>query len=604
MPNALRPVLVLVLILAASLRAASPFEPFDPGAVPRGATNLKVEAVLNQTQLQPNAQVVVALVIDVPAGFYAQSNTPIESGGFKPIPMTVSIGANPAFKAFAPQFPKPQEKAGEPPVDRISFFSDRVVVYVPIQVAQTAAEGPLTISGTVGYQICDKKGVCLQPDEAPFTVTATVTTSPIRGGPTTSRAIAGLFDNFDWNRFFSAEAKPAVTHKSIFGRIDSLWLGLVAAFVVGIVFNVVPCVLPVVPLKALSFYEVSRHSRARSVALASVFSLGIIATFGALALLVLVFKSFTWGELFDRAWFSIVISGILIVMALGTFGLFNFLLPTSIYSLAPRHDTYGGNFLFGILTAVLSTPCTFGMFAGILAWAASQPKAVGVSILMVAGAGMAFPYLVLSFIPELARRMPRTGPWSELVKQSMAFLLLGAALFFLGRFFPLYRWHAIFGVAAAMTLFLLVRTLMLSRRPWIGIPVVLLLCAPLLYITFPRPELIHWTPYSQQALEKARGENRIVMVEFTASWCSNCILIENSVFRDKVAADAIEKHGVVTLRADVTDTSAPGKVLLKELNPVGGIPLTVIYHPGKAEPEFLQGIYQTADLVGAIEKKN
>jgi thiol:disulfide interchange protein DsbD len=165
----------------------------------------------------------------------------------------------------------------------------------------------------------------------------------------------------------------------------------------------------------------SLSTTALSLAFGAIFSLGLVMTFAALGLLVVVLRVLNWGELFANPWFLVGIVVILGVMGLSMFGVFTVGLPVAVYRFAPRHDTYLGNFLFGILTAILSTPCTFGMFFGLLIWASGQPAAIGLSLMIMVGIGMAFPYFVLSAFPEVARRMPRTGPWAELVKQMMGF---------------------------------------------------------------------------------------------------------------------------------------------------------------------------------------
>src|SRR5207237_10150948 len=137
----------------------------------------------------------------------------------------------------------------------------------------------------------------------------------------------------------------------------------------------------------------------------AIFSVGLIATFAALGLLVVVLKRLNWGELFANPWFLAGIVVILAVMGLSTFGVFTVGLPVAVYRITPRHDTYLGNFLFGILTAILSTPCTFGMFFGLLIWASYQPASIGLSLMIVVGVGMAFPYLVLREFRELGRRV-------------------------------------------------------------------------------------------------------------------------------------------------------------------------------------------------------
>src|SRR5439155_74743 len=143
------------------------------------------------------------------------------------------------------------------------------------------------------------------------------------------------------------------------------------------------------------------------------------------------------------------------------------------------------------LTAILSTPCTFGMFLGLLVWASLQTPIVGTSLVMAVGFGMAVPYLILAAVPELAKRFPRTGPWAEIVKQMMGFLLLGTAIYFARRFLPEELaekgfWWLLFAVVAAAAGFLIVRTLQFTHklRPIIiASAVAVLLVTPALAVT-------------------------------------------------------------------------------------------------------------------------
>src|SRR5215212_10597875 len=143
----------------------------------------------------------------------------------------------------------------------------------------------------------------------------------------------------------------------------------------------------------MGFYEGSRHPRPRSLALGLVFSIGIVVVFALLGLFVVVLRKLDWGQMFGNVYFLAAIVLILLIFGLSQFGVFTVGLPTAVYRFTPRHDTYVGNFLFGILTAVLSTPCTFGMFLGLLTIALAQSSPwVGASLITTVGVGMAFPY--------------------------------------------------------------------------------------------------------------------------------------------------------------------------------------------------------------------
>ena len=280
-----------------------------------------------------------------------------------------------------------------------------------------------------------------------------------------------------------------------------------------------------------------------------------------LALLAVVRHLFAWGELYSNPYFLSILIVVLLALSISTFGFFDVNLPPGLYSITPRHDTYAGNFLFGILTAVLATPCTLGMLVVLLAWAARQPPAIGVVLVMTVGAGMAFPYFLLSGFPEVARRFPRTGPWAELVKQMMAFLLLATAVFFARRFIDLLTgdsafWWVLFMVALAAAIFLVFRTFHFFARlkpRLVGILCALAITAPsFMGARWLADQPYVWKPYSPQVLLEARRSNKVVVVEFTAAWCTNCQWLEKFVLDEKSIVAEVKRNNVEMIRADLT----------------------------------------------------
>jgi thiol:disulfide interchange protein DsbD len=557
------------------------------------------KAVVNVSGLKPGAKATAAIVLDIQPGFHAQSRTPLEDFYVK---FEAKLDDNPAIKVGEVVYPEGEEKT-YPALGKLSVYEGQVGVRIPIELKPDAQPGPLKITGKLRYQLCDDS-VCFPPESPKFTIETKVV------GP--NDAVEPVE-----TELFETPKAQASTSVTVTTPV-SVQVFLVA-FLVGIIFNVMPCVLPVVPLKAIGFYEVSQHNRARSVALGAVFSLGLIAAFATLSIMVVVLQWLKWGELFQKTWFLAGIITVLVVMALSTFGLFTVNVPSSMYAFTPRHDTYVGNFLFGILTAALSTPCTFGMFVGLLTVALSQQSRwVGASLITTVGVGMAFPYFLLSAVPELARRFPRTGPWAEMVKQLMGFLLLGTAVYFARPFFQRwlhsdaapYRasdvfWWSLFAVVAAAAVYLLVRTIQFARRPLprlAGMAAALLLVVPSFLVARDLTYHPHqWVAFSDAALAQARASGKPVLVEFTADWCGNCHFVEGLVLNNRGVVATLKKHDVVMVKADVTDDDAPAKPLLGELSPASAIPLTVIYSPHRDAPIMLRGIYSKADLQQAVE---
>jgi thiol:disulfide interchange protein len=568
---------LLMLLLSATTSLAQP------------KSHAKLSTSLNPAEVQQGQDAQIQIVVDIDEGLHAQSNKPLSDNL---IPFEVKLDANDALTVGDAIFPEP-EIHDYPALGKLSVYTGRVIVKVPINVKASTPPGPLKISGRAIYQICNDK-MCFQPERPKFTIDATVIvpTAPVA----------------------ASRVKPTAAATKIFGldlTNDAYLLAFAGAFIVGIIFNVMPCVLPVVPLKAVGFYEVSQHNRAKSLALGATFSFGLIASFAVLGLLVVGLRVLNWGELFQQLWFRGAIIVILLAMAVSTFGVFTVNAPTAIYRWTPRHDTYVGNFLFGILTAALSTPCTFGMFVGILTWALTQPSWIGMSLITMVGVGMAFPYFLLSAFPEVARRLPRTGPWAELVKQMMAFLLLATAVYFARPFIDRLLssdvfWWLLFAIVASAAIYLVVRTFQFARQltpRLVAIAIALGLFVPALVTAQKLTYHPHnWVPFSEQAVAQARESGKPVLIEFTADWCGNCHYVEAFVLNNRKVVATLKDHQVVMIKADVTNGDEPAIPLLGELNPAGAIPLTAIYAPGKPEPVLLNGIYSTEDLQRAVKE--
>ena len=593
-----------------------------PACLRAARSDAAVSAVASRSAFHPGEPADIAVVIDVPPGLHAQSHTPLDESL---IPLLVKTTPAPGVTFGPPIYPAPQI-VNYPQLGKVSVYTGQIVVRIPVTAT---AIGPVKLVGTVRYQACNESA-CFAPKRAPFEVdfdvvpgsqptaaehpelfaatlpTATPPTTQPTTQPATQPAAVSPHD-------IGGTPPPVASSQTVFG-IDLTHAGypLVfgAAFLIGVMFNAVPCVLPVLPLKVMGFYENSGHDRGKSLTLAAVFSLGLVASFALLGVLVIGLQVINWGGLFKSPVFTIAIVGVLVAMALNLFGLFTVNLPGGLYSLTPRHDTFVGNFLFGVLTAALSTPCTFGLFVGLLAWALSVPKWVGVFSIVTVGVGMAAPYQILAGFPGAARKFPRVGPWAEVVKQLMAFFLLATAVYFaqplLSRFASeRYFYWAMFAVIAAAGVFLVERSIRLGKTPvaWlVAAALAAVLVVPALIFTLrltARP--YQWQPFTPAALSDARSAGKPVLVDFTATWCGNCHWVEANVLNNATIVTAVKTHQVTMLKADVTADNAPALPLLAKLNPAGAIPLTAVYFPGQPGPKLLVGIYSVSDLMATLK---
>ena len=210
---------------------------------------------------------------------------------------------------------------------------------------------------------------------------------------------------------------------------------LVLAFIAGFLMNFTPCVLPVIPIKILSL-QAHAKDPARCFFLGLVFSLGIVALYAALGVLMAGLvggaERLDWGQHFENWWLNAIIAVVILAMGIGMMGVFEIRLPAFLSGFSPQSDSAKGSFFMGVFTAILSTPCTGPLLGATVAWTVTQPPAVALLTLVVMGLGMAFPYVLLTAFPKLLQKMPKAGPGSELLKQVMGILMLAVAVWFGG----------------------------------------------------------------------------------------------------------------------------------------------------------------------------
>ena len=386
-----------------------------------------VSAVLSTTAVHAGDKPTIAVVVNVHDGLHAQSHTPFDEYAIK-FDLTPDKNDQASFGTTV--FPPGQEKTF-PNLGKLSVYEGKTIIRVPVTINTDAKPGALKLSGSVTFQACNEVS-CFPPETITFSIDTTVVAADaeVKANPDypedktpatpeakpTTKPAAAVPPAAPPQASAPQMSQPMTSSDSgtVFFGIDltkSTWpLVFTAAFFIGIIFNLMPCVLPVLPLKIVGFYEVSQHNRGKSIFLGAVFSAGLISSFAFLASLVVGSARLQWGALFGHAWFTAAISIVLVAMAISTFGFFTINVPTALYSFTPRHDTIVGNFLFGILTAALSTPCTFGMFVGLLAWALKQPAWEGGSAIVMVGR----LHGVAVFHPQrISRSRPQLSPlWS------------------------------------------------------------------------------------------------------------------------------------------------------------------------------------------------
>jgi len=403
-----------------------------------------------------------------------------------------------------------------------------------------------------------------------------------------------------------AGASPATARTQ--GR--SAWLALALAFLAGLTLNIMPCVWPVLPIVIMRIVEQARTGKRQSVIMGLAFCIGILLFFACLAGANIILQSFygrtlSWGDHLRNPVVVTAMALLMIVMALFMFGIFNIALPSSIAGKSGSGKGYAGSIGMGFLAAILSTPCSFGILTVAFVWAQGQPLAMGTLAMMVIGLGMAAPYAILASVPRWLNRLPRGGRWMELFKQALGFLLLVIAVklvkavpeadkinvlyFAVVLSFCVWMWGTWVTYGSKFSRKLLVR----------GIAVLIVVLAGWFFF---KPELVDWQGYDSALIESAKSGQRPVLVKFTAGWCTNCEVVDKFVYQRKDIAKLIEKKGILAVKGDTTEANQPATLDLKNIYNEPGVPVTLLFLPGRDEPVRLHNLFFGDELRKLLEE--
>ncbi len=622
----------LLLALPAAAQIPGFGNPFNRAAEPESNFGdsrdvVSVRAVPAAAAVRPGGDLPVAIEFSIEPGWHLWTNDgnlleeAVEFEGAIRTEVVPTLPAGLEPHAGFMEWPEPHLITADlgDGMQAYAVFEGKAVVYLPVTVAVDAAPGSRELSFELSFQACNDQS-CLAPATTTITATVEIGDGPADAGSDTAAIFTG-FDPSVFGRIRGGEAAPEVVEFDAFGlslsvdiRGAGFLLLLLLAAVGGLLLNFTPCVLPVIPLKIMALSQAAGN-RGRCLLLGVAMSLGVIAFWLGLGVAVASISGFTaTNQLFQSPVFTITVGVVIAVLAIGMMGLFSVRLPQALYLIEPRHDTLIGSFGFGVMTAVLSTPCTAPFMGSAVVWAVTGTIVTVLLVFGAVGVGMAFPYLVLAAFPALVKNMPRSGPASDLIKQVMGLLLLAAAAYFAGAGLSglmvdppappsrLY-WWVVGLVAAAAGGLLLVRTFRITGRtgPRIvfgGLGLLMLLASLGVAVRMTDKGPIDWTYYTPELLAEAQEQGDVVVLDFTAEWCLNCKTLEATVLSTARVADALNADGVVAMKVDLTGNNEAGNTLLREAGRLT-IPLLVVLAPDGREV-FKSDAYTPPQVLDAI----
>lgn len=406
-----------------------------------------------------------------------------------------------------------------------------------------------------------------------------------------------------------ADEHPAAPHLKK-NETEGFGIVLILAFIGGMILNLMPCVLPVVSFKILSFVKMAGQCRAKTLQHGVAFSAGVIVSFWVLAGLLLLLQTYGhsvgWGFQLQEPIFIALLAALLLVFGLSLFGVFE--IGTGLMGMASdaQQRTSGllGSFLSGVLATTVATPCTGPFLGTAVGFAVSLPAVFALAIFTAIGTGMAAPYLALTAYPSLLRFLPKPGAWMITFKELMGFLMLGTVLWL--------TW--VFGAqTSSLGLFMLLGSFFfislacwiygkwvgaLSKTKWVRRIGMLCTLACLAVAGYAIMEASHtqdvtheavasagWEPFSAERVAELQKQGVPVFVDFTAKWCLICQANHLVLSVNEVEA-AFNQKGVVRMKADWTKADPAITEALKQYGR-NSVPLYLLYGTDSSQPQIL-----------------
>lgn len=422
-------------------------------------------------------------------------------------------------------------------------------------------------------------------------------------------------------------AKPGAVPRVDFRAVENsgLLVALLFALIGGLILNLMPCVLPVLAMKALAVAN-HAHGDRRAVATESFsYGAGAILSFAALGLLLVALRAggqaIGWGfqlqEPVAVAFFALLVFAV----GLNLSGVFEVGNITAGDALA-RRGGWIGSFFTGVLAVAVAAPCTAPFMAAALGYALTQSAATALLIFLALGIGFALPFMLIGVAPSLLRLLPRPGGWMLVFKQILAFPMYGAAAWLLWVLSQETSGTGLIAALAAMIALAFAawawNASRLASSGWrmagavcalLGLGTVVALLVFIRTTTAPAAASsqadvtgLASEPYSATKLASLRAENRPVFVDATAAWCITCLVNEKVALSGAAVHSAFARNHIAFLVADWTNRN-PEITALLTAHGRSGVPLYLYYAPGASDAVILPQVLTEATVLNTIGAK-
>lgn len=509
-----------------------------------------------------------------------------------------------------PVYSKPGVEKQDEYFGLVQVFYDDVEMRIPIEAMQQG-EAEFTIV----YQGCAEAGLCYPPQKRP---------AIFIGGSTDASGQVGVngvnnleSQNTGLNKVVSTVDSAMVSQPA---NADLSFIAAVLfAFFGGIILNLMPCVFPVLSLKALKLAKASGMDGRQHRLQALSYTAGVLSLFVAVAGLLLVLRSggesIGWGFQLQSPWFVAAMVYLLFALGLTLLGWLE--LGTRLMGIGDgltQQDGNRGAFFTGALAVVVASPCTAPFMGSALGYAITQPPIEALAVFVALGLGMAVPFLIIGFVPKVAGWLPKPGAWMDTMRQILAFPMFLSALWLL---WVLGRQTGVEGMTWVLLGLLLMTFAVWLRRHsrtrgtamrnlglvgsvsgWI-LAALIIVQQPWQPVGSAGAEETNTAAFSEDYLAKAISSGKTVFVNITADWCVSCLVNEKTVLSTEPVYSVLHSDDVEYIKGDWTNADANITDYLASFGR-NGVPMYVVYQQGQA-PKLLPQILTSSTVMEALE---
>ena len=591
-----------------------------------------VKYSVSPTQLKPGDKGVLRATLTITDPEKKQSYTPAE--GEEGYLYLVETGEYPQLKFGKTSYPAPNHMNS----DGIWEYYKSLTLSRPFTVSKTAKPGPITINASMSFNLCNKtSGFCDPPRETEGSVKLEILPATAEDQAGQEGEVAeeqplevdsATADSAGQSTETPADAAPA-QEKAGGGKI---WYYMLLAILGGIVLNFTPCVLPILPIRAMSMVNQAQKDISKVLIHTLVYTLGVLISFGAIAAVFVIARAsgvnLTYGFLSQSLLYNLIMMSILFLFGLSLMGVWEMTVPgMNAAAKTTSKKGYGGSFFAGVFAFLMGFSCMGPFMGPALEVAVRLSSPMLVLFFLLIGLGFALPFIIISLFPKALKLVPKPGEWMNIFKELMGFVLmyltwkyfsnvwgltksgpylmktglylvyLGFAAWLYGRFVRPENKKAvqiILGLAAVAVIAASAATLLPWKEEYRPQDTAAASADGMVPADHPG-----WYVFSPELFARLQSEGKPVFLDIGADWCTNCKSNEKKVLLQPDIQAEFTKRGVVLLKGDFTREDPVLKDWMQKGGSIG-VPFNVLYIPGR-EPVKMAELFSKADLLKALE---